>query len=258
MSKRLGDNWILLRGLTRESAHWGDFIGTLQSAFPDATLTLLDLPGTGRHYKSASPDTIRAITDTVRAEAQALGATQQPATILALSLGAMVAWEWMRTYPDDISGAVLINCSFAGLSPFYQRMRWQSYGQLLALARKRGPLEREPALLQLLSNRKDRHLQLAHEWVKIQKERPVSPKNTYRQLMAAAAYDPGEQKPWQPVLLLNSQGDQLVSPSCSEAIHEKWNLDLCTHPWGGHDLTLDDGEWVINRVKNWLQHLDGE
>jgi len=35
----------------------------------------------------------------------------------------MVAWEWMRNYPDDICGASLINTSFADLSPFYHRLR---------------------------------------------------------------------------------------------------------------------------------------
>jgi pimeloyl-ACP methyl ester carboxylesterase len=256
MSKQLGDNWILLRGLTRESAHWGDFAGMLQSAFPAAALTLLDLPGTGRHYRSESPGTVRAITEKVRADALEQGAVRQPATILALSLGAMVAWEWMKTYPDDIDGAVLINCSFAGVSPFYRRLRWKIYGKLIALAKKRSVGEREQVLLQLLSNRQDRYPQLARDWEKIQKERPVSFKNTYRQIIAAAAYDPGEQKPCQPILLLNSQGDRLVAPSCSEAIRDQWNLELHTHPWGGHDLTLDDGEWVVEQVKNWLNRLD--
>ncbi|WP_020561689.1 alpha/beta fold hydrolase [Methylosarcina fibrata] len=252
MNNPSGNNWILLRGLTRESAHWGDFIGTLQAAFPEATVTPLDLPGTGRHYRSVSPKTIRGIADKVRAEAFEQGALQRPATILALSLGAMVAWEWMRTYPDDIGGAVLINCSFAGISPFYRRLRWQIYGRLAALTWKRGVLERESALLHLLSNRQEHYPQLARDWERIQKERPVSPQNTCCQILAAATYDPGEPKPGQPVLLLNSRGDRLVAPSCSEAISNQWHLTLDTHPWGGHDLTVDDGEWVVGRIKNWL------
>lgn len=258
MNNPSGNNWILLRGLTRESAHWGDFTGTLQAAFPEATVTPLDLPGTGRHYRSVSPDTIRAIAGKVRAEAFEQGALHRPATILALSLGAMVAWEWMRTYPADIDGAVLINCSFAGVSPFYRRLRWQIYGRLAALAWKRGVLERETALLHLLSNRQDRYPQLARDWDNIQKERPVSLKNTCRQILAAAAYNPGEPKPDQPVLLLNSQGDRLVAPSCSEAISNRWHLELDTHPWGGHDLTVDDGEWVVDRIKHWLNRREGQ
>ena len=96
MSSDLGQNWLLLRGLARESAHWGDFIPLLQATFPDANVTMLDLPGTGRFHKEVSPRTIKAITDTVRRHALDNGCLQQPVTILAISLGAMVAWEWMR------------------------------------------------------------------------------------------------------------------------------------------------------------------
>lgn len=255
MTNKLGHNWILLRGLTRESAHWGDFVPLLQSAFPAAKITAPDLPGAGGNYRDASPSTVRAIADKVRADAQ--GSIQQPVTILALSLGAMVAWEWMLTYPDDICGVALINCSFAGLSPFYHRLRWQSYGKLAALMIKRDMRDRESAILELLSNRRDHYQQIAEEWGNIQKERPVSLKNTFRQLMAAASYHPGEMKPSQPVLLLNSQGDQLVAPICSEKIHQKFNLELCTHPWAGHDLTVDDGAWVVSKVKDWAVKIEG-
>ena len=131
INNEAGKNWILLRGLSRESAHWGAFVPLLQASFPDAKVTLLDLPGTGRFYQEDSPNTINGITEQVRSLAQSEGLLEQPVTILALSLGAMVAWEWMLSHPKDISGAALINTSFAGLSPFYQRLRWQSYGKFL-------------------------------------------------------------------------------------------------------------------------------
>ena len=69
MNKNLGQNWILLRGLARESAHWGAFVPLLQSTFPDAQITLLDLPGTGCFHLETSPNTIKAITDQVRRHA---------------------------------------------------------------------------------------------------------------------------------------------------------------------------------------------
>ena len=255
MNNDIGQNWILLRGLTRESAHWGEFVPLLQSAFPNARITLPDLPGTGQYFREPSPDTIRGITDRVRAEAVAQGAINQPATILALSLGGMVAWDWMQTYPEDICGAVLINISLAGLSPFYQRLRWQSYGKFAAIAWKRGIKNREPEILKLVSNRREGYEQLAQQWIAIQRERPVSPKNAYRQIIAAANFNPGEMKPQQPILLLNSNGDKLAAPVCSEAIHQKWAIELRTHPWGGHDLTLDDGSWVVSETKNWIGKL---
>jgi pimeloyl-ACP methyl ester carboxylesterase len=253
MNKNLGQNWILLRGLARESAHWGAFVPLLQSTFPDAQITLLDLPGTGCFHQETSPSTIQAITDRVRRHALDHDLIQQPATILALSLGAMVAWEWMRSYPEDICGATLMNTSFADLSPFYQRLRWKSYRKFVALAMTRDLHHRESKILQLVSNRRNRDEQICQVWEQIQNERPISLKISFRQIIAAASYRPGDIKPKQPVLLLNGQGDRLVSPACSEAIHKKWNLELRRRIGAGHDLTLDDGAWVALQLKEWVR-----
>ncbi|MDO9167754.1 MAG: alpha/beta hydrolase [Methylobacter sp.] len=272
MNKTLGQNWILLRGLARESAHWGAFIPLLQSTFPDAQVTLLDLPGTGCFHRETSPRTIKAITDSLRRHALDKGLLQQPATILALSLGAMVAWEWMRSYPEDICGATLMNTSFADVSPFYQRLRWQSYGKFAALTMARDLHNQESGILRLTSNRRyisrdavytasqsetgaAQDEQIIQAWKKIQNQRPMSRKNSFRQIIAAANYRPGDIKPEHPVLLLNGRGDRLVSPACSEAIHKKWNLELRRHPWAGHDLTLDDGAWVASQLKDWAMGL---
>jgi len=251
MNKALGQNWILLRGLARESGHWGAFVPLLKSAFPDAQITLLDLPGTGCFHRETSPCTIKAITDSVRRDAVDSGLVQQPATILALSLGAMVAWEWLRSYPEDICGAALMNTSFADVSPFYQRLRWQSYSDFAALAMTRDLHNRESGILRLTSNRRNQRKQTIRTWENIQNKRPISLKNSFRQIIAAASYRPGDIKPKQPVLLLNGLGDRLVSPICSEAIHKKWNLELRRHLWAGHDLTLDDGAWVVAQLQEW-------
>ncbi|NOT11163.1 MAG: alpha/beta hydrolase [Methylococcaceae bacterium] len=252
MPSNLGQNWILLRGLSRESAHWGSFVNLMESTFPDASLTLLDLPGTGYLHKAASPTAIIDFVEQVRCSALEQNCLNQPATILALSLGAMVAWEWLLSYPDEICGAALIGTSFAGLSPWYQRLRWQSYGRLLGLIRQKTMEDRELAILQLVSNRRDQDGQIKEQWEKIQTERPVNIKNTYRQILAAAAYKPDDRKPKQPVLLMHGRGDKLVAPECSAAIQKKWNLPLEMHPWGGHDLPLDDDLWVISRLKKWI------
>jgi pimeloyl-ACP methyl ester carboxylesterase len=252
MDKQLGKNWILLRGLARESAHWGDFVPLLQTTFPDAQITTLDLPGTGRFYRDESPCTIKAIAETVRGHALALGLLQQPVTLLALSLGGMVAWEWLHNHPEDICGAALISTSFAGLNPFYERLRWQSYGKFFALLMERDLYKRELGIVQLVNNSRGLDGQIARAWEQIQKERPISLKNTVNQILAAATYQPSQAKPTRPVLLFNANGDRLVAPACSVAIQKKWGLKLCTHPWAGHDLTVDDGPWLACQLKDWI------
>jgi pimeloyl-ACP methyl ester carboxylesterase len=252
MNNQVGKNWLLLRGLARESGHWGDFVPLLQSTFPDAKITTLDLPGTGDYCRDESPKTIAAITGSVRGHALDQGLLQEPVTFLALSLGGMVAWEWLQNHPEECCGAALISTSFASLNPFYERLRWQSYRQFFALLTERNPYQRELAIAQLVNNNRQLDEKLAHDWERIQKERPISPKTMFKQLLAAATYRPKPAKPAQPVLLLNSTGDQLVAPSCSETIRKKWNLELHTHPWAGHDLTADDGAWVASQLREWV------
>jgi hypothetical protein len=82
----------------------------------------------------------------------------------------------------------------------------------------------------------------------------MSALNEIRQILAAARFKPNLQSPKQPVLLLNSLGDRLVSPACSLAIHQQYGLPICTHPTAGHDLPNDDGQWVVRQLQNWLTH----
>ena len=252
MNNLTGQRWILLRGLARESRHWGAFIVQLQAIFPEDEINLLDLPGTGRFYQEPSPNNIQAICHQLRAQALDKGYLDQPVNILALSLGAMVAWEWMQCYPEDIATATLMNTSFSNLSPFYQRLRWQSYQQFLSLAVTRNIKQKEAKILQLTSNSRADDQCILLEWETIQSEQPISFKNSLQQICAAATYKPCKSKPPCPVLLLNSLQDRLVSPLCSMAIQKQWQLELRSHPSAGHDLTLDAGDWVVRQLKDWL------
>lgn len=256
MAKANPQRWILLRGLSRESAHWGDFLPLLQNRFPEAQIHTLDLPGTGQRHRETSPCSIEEITRTLRNQAQAQGLLQHPVILLSLSLGGMVGWEWMQKYPADIKAASLINTSMAGLSPFYQRLRWQSYGSFLKIIGQRNGYRRELAIIRCIANRRDLDGELARQWWQVQEERPVTLSNTARQLWAAARYRPANRRPETPVLLLSGRGDRLVSPACSEAIQTKWKIPLQTHPWAGHDLPIDDGSWVVDRLAAWLAQLN--
>lgn len=247
------EHWLLLRGLARESSHWGEFVPLLQAGFPEAKITLLDLPGTGIYYRQTSPASIPAIAEQVRNCALERGLLDRPVMLLTVSLGAMVAWQWLQRYPEEVCGAVLINTSFANLSPVYQRIRWQSFGRFLTLLTPGNVRNRERAIVGLVSNRQDRYDDITEQWTAIQNLRPMGVNNCLRQLIAAATYCPVGNKPKQPVLLLSGQGDRLVAPQCSEAIQNKWQLPLSCHPWAGHDLTLDDGHWVVEQLNAWLE-----
>src|SRR5574343_231368 len=130
MTSGYPQNWILLRGLGRESAHWGKFVNQMQTAFPLASIHTLDLPGSGRFNQQPSPATITELVTAARRQAASENMLSSPCILLGLSLGGMVAWQWLSQFADDASGAVLINSSFASLSHFYQRLNWQSYLQM--------------------------------------------------------------------------------------------------------------------------------
>jgi pimeloyl-ACP methyl ester carboxylesterase len=53
------------------------------------------------------------------------------------------------------------------------------------------------------------------------------------------------------MLVLASLGDRLVSPGCSRRIASRWALPIRLHPTAGHDLPLDDPEWVVQQVLGW-------
>ena len=54
------------------------------------------------------------------------------------------------------------------------------------------------------------------------------------------------------LLVLASAADALVDPRCSQRVAQAWGCVLRTHPSAGHDLPLDDGEWVVREVSAWL------
>jgi len=258
MRDAYGKHWLLLRGLSRESAHWGDFPELLRLTFPQSQISTLDLPGSGSRNSERCPMSIARITDAVRQQAIRQNLLQQPLTVLALSMGGMIAWEWMLKYPEDICAGALINVSLASLSPFYKRMHWRNYPDLLKLLALQDPLQRELTIVRRVTNLSEKHPALAERWEQIHRARPVGRLNSLRQIAAAASYRPEAGKPQSPILLLNSRGDRLVDPDCSVAIQRRWQLQLETHLWGGHDLTSDDGPWVVNTLQAWLRKLQTE
>lgn len=250
------DTWILLRGLTREAAHWGGFAGDFQSALPQARVLALDLPGNGQLHARQSPLTVQGMVAACRAELARQG-VHPPFYLFAMSLGAMVATEWARMAPADISGCVLVNTSFRPFSPFFHRLRPRNYAVLLRLALRPQSAEAiERTVWQLTSNAPDPRNAVIADWVAARARHPVSAINALRQLVAAARYRAPTVAPNARILLLTSQSDQLVNSRCSQAIARSWHCALALHPQAGHDLPLDASQWVIGQVQQWLLRTD--
>jgi pimeloyl-ACP methyl ester carboxylesterase len=245
--------WILLRGLTRESGHWGGFAQQFAQAVPQAQVIALDLPGNGSFYLQRSPLSVQTMVAHCRAEL-ARRHIAPPYGVLAMSLGAMVSVQWSQCYPQEVAAQVLINTSMRPFSAFYQRLRPANYGALLKLMLLgASPQEWEHTVLRLTSHKADTSALPA--WLAIRRERPVSRANAFRQLLAAARIKASGERPWVPTLVLAGAQDRLVAVQCSEALARHWQCPLHLHPSAGHDLPLDDGPWVAQQVQQWLEQL---
>ena len=141
-------------------------------------------------------------------------------------------------------------------SPFYHRLQWRNLAPLLQLALQwRSADAAERIVLHITSNRANDHRTELEQWACVRRQRPVSARNALRQLLAAARYQASVRAPVAPILLLGSLNDQLVSSQCSQAIAEAWGRPLHLHPFAGHDLPLDDPQWVIDQVLRWVVDL---
>lgn len=246
--------WIFLRGLTRESRHWGEFPEVFHRQMPDAAMVMADLPGNGIWHAQPSPTGVAAMAEHCRADLAARG-VRPPYVLLAMSLGAMVAVDWMQRHPDEIAGAVLINTSLRPFSAFHERLRPRSYAALLRLAARGDAEAREVDIFELTSRRSEDRAAIVRAWAGWRREHPVSAANALRQLFAALRYRPLPARPAAPLLVLASAGDDLVNPRCSAELARRWHADFALHPWAGHDLPLDDAAWVAREVGRWFAAL---
>lgn len=244
-------SWFFLRGLVRESGHWAGFLERFSVAFPQDKIVPLDLPGTGLRFRERSPWSIPGYVDVLREEF--LRHQTGENHFFSVSLGAMVGLEWMRRHPRDFGRALLINTSMSGLSSLHHRLKPGTLWPILRMFFSPSKLERERLILQITSNRPEIFPATAAAWARIAEERPVARMNAVRQLVAAARFRPPLERPETKILLLNSAGDQLCDFSCSQKISAHWQLPLETHATAGHDLTLDDPGWVLDRARAFTQ-----
>ena len=262
--------WILLRGLSRESRHWGVFPEIFRREFvrtkadddlpvlptpTDLTILTPDLPGNGRRNREGSPLRVEDMAEMLRAELAAQGMSP-PYHLLAMSLGAMVAVAWAQRHPEEISAAVLINTSLRPFNPFYQRLRPHNYLRLLSLMTVGGSdLDWENTIYELTSRRPEQRAETVRHWLALRQQNPVSKRNVLRQLVAAARFRAPPQRPQVPLLILGSARDALVDSACSRQLSRQWGTAYAEHRDAGHDLPLDEGQWVAHTVVDWLATL---
>ncbi|UJP05791.1 MAG: alpha/beta hydrolase [Nitrosomonas sp.] len=239
-------HFVLLRGLWREARHWGAFPAHLQQHFPESRISTPDLPGNGKRHLEISPATIAGMTDALRCQIN----SPQPLRLIALSMGGMIAIDWMARYPAEIEAAVLINTSARPLSPFYRRLRWTAYPPVLRLIFDSGTAK-EAGILRLTSNRYQHDSKLLADWQQWRRQNPVSPANAGNQFLAALKFSITT-RPEPPALIVASRADRLVDYRCGRKLAQTWRTDYAEHASAGHDLPLDEPEWLAQVIRQWF------
>lgn len=247
---------FLLRGLAREAAHWLEFPQLLRHTLSDdCCLHLLDFPGCGRHYQQPALASISAMTDHTRAQAETLSAiaSGEPVFIIGISMGGMVALDWAQRYSHEVKGVVLINTS-SGRHPIWWRLRpriWPLMVSLLLPYRLR-----ENLVLHAVTNCSALFKKRLQQWLTIQQQRPVTRATIISMLRAAAQFRPQSQCSVKG-LVLTSDGDRMVSSHASENLARKFAWPLVRHPSAGHDLPMDDPQWVADQVAAFTTAMKG-
>lgn len=245
------ERWLLLRGLAREQRHNGRFGEVLARALGDATAHGIDLPGAGTECARPSPLTVRAIMEDTRARWLRLR-DEHPGewSLLGISLGGMVTMQWAADHPGDFRRVVLVNTSAGDLSRPWHRMDLAIVPQIVAAARTRDPVERERIVLGFTTRLAPDLDLVAREWSGYGRERPTAVATLVRQLAAATRFR-APARLAVPTLVVTAARDPLARPVCGERLARHLGAPLVQHPSAGHDLPLDDGPWLAERVRAW-------
>lgn len=245
------NTWVLLRGLARDSRHWGAFPAMLRQALPeDARAIALDLPGNGRRHLERSPASVAGMVEAYRAQLAALR-MREPFNVLGLSLGAMVAIEWAARHPGELLSAVLVNGSSGGIAPLRARMLPAAARQLVLASMARDGEARERRIVAACTNLVDMDA-ATRQWAALSGAGRTRPANVLRQLVAAVRFRLPAAKPAVPMLVLASAADRLVAAECSIAIARHWGLPILLHPTAGHEIAMDDPAWLVRQCTRWV------
>lgn len=247
---------LLLRGLGRESRHWGKFIKFLEQENFLKEILCCDLAGSGKFYKEKGFKTISEIQEHLFEHYYDDFKKASPLCILGLSLGGMVAMEALSKEDDLFSECIFINSSTGKLSPFYKRLKISALPKFLKVAGSKNLKEKEKKILDFSSKVHKNDKELLYRYMHIAKTAPMKTPALLMQLEAAMRFQGPNKEIKTRGLVLSSANDELVSPECSKKIAEHLSMKHVQHPSAGHDLSLDDPEWVTIQIKNFLEDAE--
>lgn len=236
------ENWIFIRGLTRGNIHWGDFPKLLAQSSQSPCAEFLEIPGNGLLHELKTPINPQKVIDHLREQSNFVK-QKQTFHLCGISLGGMIALKWAELYPDEIKSVNVINSSLNQLSPMTERLNKKYYPAILRALFLNNPLKQESIILEITSNNLEKTKKHLPAFAEFSSKNRVSITNFVRQLLLAKFLKIKTQLKV-PVLIITSEQDCLVHAACSDQLVTFLGAQQKKHPTAGHDLPLDDPEWL--------------
>ena len=248
---------FLIIGLTKEAAHWDETFCeqlTEMLSVSSEDIIAVDLPGAGAFLSEESPNSIRGIVERTRPRYLPQIEDSEERIVIAISLGGMIAMDWVQHYPQDFHRLVILNSSFRGLSPVYKRLQPKAMKSFVQIFRAPSTEQREKGVIELCCNDESKHEAVLQKWVEIADLRPMKKGNMVRQTLAAARYR-FKAPPPIPVFVIASRYDQLASYTCSQRLHSRLGgqFYLFEDEKVGHAIHIDAPIRLAEQITRWLK-----
>ncbi|MGZ3790392.1 MAG: alpha/beta fold hydrolase, partial [Bacteriovorax sp.] len=167
---------------------------------------------------------------------------------IGISMGGMIALRWAEKYPEEVEKVFVINASAGNLSGKAERFNLKEVKTLFNIFSTKNIYKKEELTLKLTTENFVVTKEVIEEFIAIQKSAPVKRTSGINQLWAASKFT--IKKPLAvPVVILSGLKDRLVSPVCSEKLSKLLGAKLVVHPHAGHDLPLDDPDWLLSELR---------
>lgn len=246
-----GEPVVLLRGLGRWHDHWCGF-DDLLAAYYD--VICIDNPGFGlsRNKQSSWFETIDDVADRLAMVLQKIAA--KPVQLVGVSLGGMIAMNLAARHPTLITKLILVNSSVGG-SPYPRLTPTAMKALAKALVQPKRFYEALAHALLSPQTSEATRKRLQDEWSRIDRQYGLNPRSVLKQLLAASRFRGLETmaKIACPTLVVQGGSDQFVDPRNSEWIAQhiaSCQRAVCSN--GGHELGLDQPQWLLQEIQTFL------
>lgn len=248
---------LLIRGLSRQQGHWGEFPAILTRTASQhglvVNLVFQDLPGFGQRHRQKSPSSIEKIAEYLVPSLENLFVeTGQKVHLIGISMGGMVALELARRFPEYCESLVMINSSVKPVSRFYERLRPRAYAAVIKALFHPSNRESERQILTLSTCYHQNNNDLLDHWLSLRTKQPPNRVAAFKQMLAAAKFQAPVEPPLKKILLIASKKDQIAHYSCTLKLAKLWHLDYLIEYNAGHDLALDAPGWLASAIVKFL------